>query len=229
MGGTIPRVKRFRRWLFNSLAILCLCMSLAVAVLWLRSYSRAYSVYLEHHTWPDLSLWRNRAVSIRLVQGYLLITWQRNEFNLKYPEAIVEGWTNKDAENFSRTNPAGFSVKCYPIDVTPTGRIRPDLTGNYQTGPIDYFCGVPHDHGFGTGIMENQNTAGRRDISHGAVAPAWVAGVLLIPPATWVAGFVRRRIRTATGGCINCGYDLRATPDRCPECGTVRAKAKFLN
>lgn len=45
-------------------------------------------------------------------------------------------------------------------------------------------------------------------------------------PVAWfgtrLARVARRRKREARKLCVSCGYDLCATPERCPECGTVR-------
>jgi hypothetical protein len=51
--------------------------------------------------------------------------------------------------------------------------------------------------------------------------PYWKLVLLtLIPPAIWVRSAWIARGRARRGLCDHCGYDLRATRDRCPECGT---------
>ena len=54
-------------------------------------------------------------------------------------------------------------------------------------------------------------------VPHGFLVAVFVAG----PAARVTLRLVRRRGRKAAGLCPRCGYDLRATPGRCPECGTA--------
>ena len=45
-------------------------------------------------------------------------------------------------------------------------------------------------------------------------------------PASLLRSRRRRRRLEAQGLCVACGYDLRSTPTRCPECGTIPRRIK---
>ena len=51
--------------------------------------------------------------------------------------------------------------------------------------------------------------------------PYWAVALPLAAAAGWGWWAGRRRgRREKTGRCLRCGYDLRASAERCPECGT---------
>lgn len=49
---------------------------------------------------------------------------------------------------------------------------------------------------------------------------------LMLLPVWQVLLHWRRSRRMRTGACVECGYDLRASPERCPECGSAIFKAE---
>jgi hypothetical protein len=79
-------------------------------------------------------------------------------------------------------------------------------------------------HGFGL-ATSSRAVAGYQYRAVVVQVPLWLIMILFaIAPAIWEIRYRRwilQRFRTRGGLCANCGYDLRATPHRCPECGAA--------
>ena len=96
----------------------------------------------------------------------------------------------------------------------------------YQEGMHGDLFGQPH--------LRFAGFAYQRERPHGYVSgqprlwriPWWFVAALLAAPSALAVGLPRIwRWRAIHGRrralCVRCGYDLWATPDRCPECGAV--------
>jgi hypothetical protein len=116
------------------------------------------------------------------------------------------------AEVYSRRHPdpEGYSYK----------RLAPDRDGDAPWNGLG-FAAWPSD----------RNTTPESQMDFPRVFfPHWSVVLLTaILPATRTASAIRRRSRTKGNLCPSCGYDLRATPDRCPECGAAPATTPAPN
>ena len=56
--------------------------------------------------------------------------------------------------------------------------------------------------------------------------PHWLFALVgMILPIVWLTQRRRTKRRRVAGRCVACGYDLRQSPGRCPECGRAAAEA----
>ena len=145
---------------------------------------------------------------VRSYRGGATLTWAgagRWRFVTVYPGYLIAG----DAPELSGS---GGGFRCLPRAIEMT-IAWPRPTRSYTAA--------------GVGYVTSAIPGGGAD--RYLAVPFWMLATLLAPlPAVRAGASAIRwlRVRTAadrfsTGHCAGCGYDLRATPDRCPECGAA--------
>ena len=205
-----------KRRLFITVSVLSLVLCLATAVLWVRSIWFVDSAIFT----AGGRLWR--------------LTSADRDFQIEY----VKGWPQAEPIRRVPSNLWGFGDVAPPLDQDdaewhatrrrdgPIFWTRSGLCHTYLTpdGRVDWVIwSKPYLGNLLERFLDAPRTASMRWHSV-SFPPSALVGMLAIAPAILAVRTVarcfnamRKRLRQL---CRNCGYDLRATPGRCPECGT---------
>ncbi len=211
MSGSVNLINA-ARWLgrrgFDLSAILSLLLCLGMIVLWVRSYWVVERFELNHYEAAGNG-YRSNEIHVWSSSGVLMIDGKQQSdwFPPKHQFMV---------DDFRRQHPRRWEY----------GWVRTDFTSIRlgQSGPPSVWTRL----GFWLWRTASQARGRDSNSDYGAYVlalPHWCPlGMGMILPAlrgrSWLKQWHLRR-RARRGLCITCGYDLRATPARCPECGTA--------
>jgi len=212
-----PKSQRVPMLQFTRRAIVCLGFLALCAIIgaWIRSYS----------LWDDIECRATLTVSGRAVHrtrtvysSYGGVLFNSEDVPVVLPLApSVRPRPNAPGggpiwrDGLSRTSGGHSIIPRYPI-AGPGGLTTTWYFGHgFQFGSYQHPAPFPY-----TGNIHEGTWACFPYWSLAMVAgilPAWAAARAMVR-------LLRRRHRRAKGFCLRCGYDLRQSADRCPECGT---------
>ena|SRR5688572_26542130 len=163
-----------------------------------------------------VSLAMSLAVAALLVRSY----WRSDDLSIRLPDG-VHSYIISTGEGGSMVQIFGRSSS-EEADALLFDEVQ------WQSGPAQAVGGGDHLPEFWRRRGFTFNRVGPMEspgwLTHRVYAmPLWFpALVLAILPLAWLARWrrdTRARRRRSTGLCARCRYDLRASGDRCPECG----------
>ena len=199
-----------RRRLFSYLCLLSLLLWLGAGVLWVRGFWVGDSVSMEQST-PDGNFARKREVSFASDWGGVAVTYRN-----------IRDW--KPFSLFEDSATDGPKYDCH-YHVSPTWNIS--LWPGGRDGPLwnrlGFNCSYETNEFGNTQAIPTSSPI--VDARGYLSAPWWfVLGILAVLPVVGGRRMLRHRCprrRKQQGLCSVCGYDLRASAHRCPECGTA--------
>ena len=181
-----------RRRLLNLLTVLSLLLCMATVALWVRSYYVDERVtYLSRPLAPT-----SRAISVVMHTrgGHVIVVWSSTDYSaMSTGEYLVFSSRLRKV-----TGPDGWRYK----------RSRWDSLHTLVEAVTSSDNGITLDPVFQKPLINHATSVS---------VPHWLQLIpLLLLPGRWA---VTRCQRPRGALCPACGYDLRATPERCPECG----------